>query len=69
MFKNYVANDFAKMLDDEFDIAVRAGLHCAPETHKLLGTLPNGLVRFSLGYFNTEDDIKYLSESLSSIII
>ncbi|HEX9143515.1 MAG TPA: aminotransferase class V-fold PLP-dependent enzyme, partial [Candidatus Binatia bacterium] len=39
----------AAILDEQFDIAVRAGLHCAPYAHKHLGTFPDGTVRVSVG--------------------
>ncbi|HHT9117553.1 MAG TPA: aminotransferase class V-fold PLP-dependent enzyme, partial [Candidatus Hypogeohydataceae bacterium YC38] len=59
------------LLDESFDIAVRSGLHCAPFTHKELGTFPEGTVRISPGYFNTEDDVAQavcaLKEIASSI--
>ena len=35
----------------------RPSLHCAPSAHKTLGTFPEGALRVSPGYFNTEDDI------------
>ncbi len=47
----------ASILDSE-NIAVRAGLHCSPVMHRYLGTFPEGTVRISLGYFNTEDEIE-----------
>ncbi len=58
----------AAILDDAFDIAVRAGLHCAPDTHRMLGTLETGgTVRFSIGAFNTEEEIDLCLEALRSI--
>ena len=39
-----------------YGIAVRAGAHCAPLMHKALGTEEQGAVRFSFGYFNTEEE-------------
>jgi cysteine desulfurase family protein len=44
-------------LDRRFDIAVRAGLHCAPRAHRSLGTFPDGTVRMSPGWFTTRVDI------------
>lgn len=41
-------------------ISNRSGLHCAPMCHKSIGTFPNGTVRLSISYFNTEDDIYYV---------
>lgn len=49
--------DVGAILDADFGIAVRTGLHCAPLVHKDLGTWPRGAVRFSLGPFNTDADI------------
>jgi cysteine desulfurase family protein len=49
--------DAGAILDADFHIAVRAGLHCAPRVHERLGTLGRGAVRFSPGLFNTMDDM------------
>jgi len=46
------------ILDGDFGIQARSGLHCAPLVHQTLGTLPNGGIRFSLGPFNTEEQIE-----------
>lgn len=51
--------DLSAALDQSFDIAVRAGLHCAPYAHRTIGTFPEGAVRLSLGYFNTLEEINY----------
>jgi len=51
----------------EHDIAVRTGLHCAPDSHKFIGTYPSGTVRFSISYFTNEDDFKRLVEVLDYI--
>ncbi len=47
----------AGILAEKYGIMTRCGLHCAPSAHKTLGTFPEGTVRFSTGFFNTEDDI------------
>jgi len=59
--------DVAAVLEAKFDIACRAGLHCAPWAHGFLGTLPYGAVRFSVGYFNTESEIKTAIEAVSAL--
>lgn len=46
------------------DIAVRAGLHCAPAAHRALGTLETGGVRISLGRDTTEEDLHALLNAL-----
>jgi cysteine desulfurase/selenocysteine lyase len=55
------------LLDSEFDIAVRTGLHCAPLAHKTIGTFPEGTVRVSPGFFNTEKEIDVFLESIRAI--
>ena len=47
----------AACLERRWGIQVRCGLHCAPAAHRTLGTFPGGTVRFSHGYFTTEQDI------------
>ncbi|MFL7808518.1 MAG: aminotransferase class V-fold PLP-dependent enzyme, partial [Anaerolineae bacterium] len=44
-------------LDDEYGIMCRVGLHCAPATHKTIGTFPGGTVRFGLSGFNMMDEV------------
>jgi len=51
------SSELAFILDDEYDICTRAGLHCAPLAHKTIGTLDSAAVRFSFSFFNTEDEI------------
>jgi len=51
------SSDISYILDQTFDIATRSGLHCAPLAHKTIGTLEQGTVRFSFGYFNTKEQI------------
>ncbi|MHB8706522.1 MAG: aminotransferase class V-fold PLP-dependent enzyme [Coriobacteriia bacterium] len=51
------ADRIAFELDSRYRIAVRAGLHCAPQAHETVGTLECGAVRFGIGRGVTEDDI------------
>jgi selenocysteine lyase/cysteine desulfurase len=57
----------AMRLDREFGVLVRAGLHCAPETHRIIGTLETGAVRFSAGWSTTEDDVAHALHAMSVI--
>lgn len=58
----------ATLLDAHFGIEVRAGLHCAPLVHRILGTLESGgTVRVSVGPFTTEADIDALLTALMMI--
>lgn len=51
---------FAEALAKNWDIALRAGLHCAPVAHETAGTLERGTIRLSPGPFSTERDIRFL---------
>ena len=58
----------AAILDSAFGIAVRAGLHCAPDAHRVLGTLGDGgTVRISVGHFNTPEDIDACVRAIGEI--
>ena len=55
--RDYESSEIADALAEDYDIAVRAGAHCAPRMHRALGTEPQGAVRFSFGFYNTEQEI------------
>jgi cysteine desulfurase / selenocysteine lyase len=59
--------DAAAALDATFDLQCRAGLHCAPLAHRTLGSFPAGTIRFSPGFFNTEDEIDAALEAVSQL--
>lgn len=59
----YVA---AKLSD--YNIAVRAGLHCAPLAHEFMGTDETGTVRAVVSVFISEEDINYFAATLYKII-
>jgi cysteine desulfurase family protein len=56
------------ILDQAFDIKVRAGLHCAPAAHKTLGTFPMGTIRLSPGYFNSMEEIELTVKAIERIV-
>lgn len=56
-FDNINSLAASDLLDEKFDVATRAGLHCAPLVHKHLGTDKNGLVRASVSAQNTKQEI------------
>ncbi len=63
------AGDVGIMLDVDFNIAARTGLHCAPLVHKQIGTLSvHGGVRFAVGPFNTEKHVDKAIEAASEIV-
>ena len=55
------------ILDSEFNISSRTGLHCAPLAHKTVGSYPNGSIRVSFGYFNTEKEIDIFLKAINNI--
>lgn len=64
----YEAHDVGSILNDEFDIAVRTGYHCAPLVHTLINSKEQGgTVRVSVGYFNTVDEINKLIAAIRSL--
>ncbi len=60
-------SDVGAILDGDFGIAVRTGLHCAPLVHETIGTFPLGAVRFSVGPFNTASEIDRAIEAMTAI--
>ncbi len=53
---------------NSFDIATRAGLHCAPMAHRTIGTIQTGTLRFSPGIFTEKSDVDFAVNSLKKII-
>ncbi len=60
-------SDVALRLEREFGILCRPGLHCAPSAHRTIHTFPEGTVRFSLGAFNTRDEIDRVLRAVTMI--
>jgi len=65
--KDVHSNEVSRILDGAFNIATRPGFHCAPLTHRSMGSLKQGMVRFSFGYFNTRDEIDAAIDALKAI--
>ena len=66
-FLNCDNAEAAWRLEREFGILTRCGLHCAPSAHKTLGSFPEGSVRFSTGWANTEADIDAALSAITAI--
>lgn len=66
--EGYRAEEVGMLLDEEYQIAVRTGYHCAPLIHKYLRDENyGGTVRASLGRFTAERDLERLTEALREI--
>ena len=54
----------SRLIDDEWGVMTRAGLHCSPAAHRSLGTAPEGTLRFSWGFDTSDEDIDIAVEAL-----
>lgn len=66
-FEGVDSTEVSYVLDKAYQIATRAGLHCSPLAHETLGTLKSGVVRFSVGCFNTIEEIDVVLDALRQI--
>lgn len=53
----FTSKEAGDLLAQRYEIATRAGVHCAPLIHQALGTMERGTLRFSFSRFNTEEEI------------
>ena len=66
--EGYEPQVLASILDENFQIQIRSGLHCAPLAHQTLGTSDaGGTARFSFGPFTTREHIQAAIEALKEI--
>lgn len=64
----YKASDIGMILDEDYNIAVRTGYHCAPFVHEYLDDREYlGVVRAGVSMFTTFDDADALVEALREI--
>lgn len=68
VFDGYGSDNIGIVLSEN-NVAVRTGLHCAPDAHRFFGTFPSGTVRLSVSYFNTDQDFERLKNALDYIYI
>jgi cysteine desulfurase family protein len=59
--------ELAALLDAQWSIQSRAGIHCAPRMHGALGTLPRGTLRLSIGHFTTLEQIDAAIAALAEL--
>lgn len=65
--KDFDSVELSSVLDEKYNILVRGGLHCAPLTHKFLGTVKTGAVRISLNHYNSIRQIDKFIKALKEI--
>ncbi len=67
MEEDIYPSEAGNILNTEYDILVRVGLHCAPIAHRTLKTFPEGTVRVSMGYFNTLEEMEITARAIKRI--
>ncbi|MBE5902146.1 MAG: aminotransferase class V-fold PLP-dependent enzyme [Lachnospiraceae bacterium] len=65
--RDYDSAMVADALSEDYDIATRAGAHCAPRMHQALHTTEQGAVRFSFSWFNTEEEVDKAVEAIREL--
>jgi cysteine desulfurase family protein len=65
--QGWIPSELSFRLDEEFGILTRVGLHCAPSAHRTIGTFPEGTVRVSMSYLNTEEEIGKALEAIRQL--
>lgn len=69
VFEGFNSEDMGTILDEDFDIAVRTGYHCAPYIHKYLKDVSSlGTVRIGIGQFTTKEEIDLLIKAVKEIL-
>ena len=66
-FQNIDNAQAAFLLESEYGIMTRCGLHCAPRAQQTLGTYPQGTVRFAPGHTTTEAEIEAAIEAVKAV--
>lgn len=56
------------ILDESFSVKVRSGLHCAPYSHKVFNTYPDGTIRASLSFLNTAEEVDLFTGAVNQIV-
>ena len=64
---HYDPEDVGTILDVDYNIQTRTGLHCAPLIHQHTGTTPRGTVRLSVGPYNTTEHVETAVRALAEV--
>lgn len=59
--------DAGHILDSEYGIICRTGMHCAPLIHKAIGSSPEGTLRLSVSGFTSADEVEYAIDAVRKI--
>ena len=61
------SREMVNTLNDQYNIATRGSLHCAPLAHDTIGSKKQGTIRFSPGIFTTMDEVKNCIKAIGEI--
>lgn len=64
--KGLDSGELAGILDYQYGIMTRSGLHCSPLAHQTFNSL-DGSIRISIGHFSTNEEIDYVIEVLNKL--
>ena len=67
VLKGMDSGELGYILEEGYGILCRTGLHCAPQAHRTLHTFPAGTVRFSFGFFNTQEEVETALKAIAQI--
>jgi cysteine desulfurase/selenocysteine lyase len=66
----YDPHELSAILEGQYGILTRSGIHCAPLAHAAIGTADGGgATRFSFGPFLSKQDVKYATDALAEIAV
>ncbi|WP_319416982.1 aminotransferase class V-fold PLP-dependent enzyme [Marispirochaeta aestuarii] len=65
--EGHEVSELGEVLDTDYGILIRVGLHCAPLAHRTIGTFPSGTVRMSVGAFTGDEDIDAAVRAVESL--
>ena len=66
--EGFTVQEVGMILSQQYGIAARTGLHCAPLAHKFLGTFPKGTIRLGFGFFNTKNEVQCFINAIEKIV-
>ena len=64
---DYDSSEVSDELSYTYGISTRPGAHCAPLMHESMGTVDQGMVRFSFSWFNTEEEVDAAVRALKEL--
>lgn len=66
--ENRKVSEVGLILDENYNILCRVGLHCAPSVHHTIGTFPEGTIRLAHSIFTSKKDIETTISAIKAII-